>query len=158
MDRPSEIEFLREALRRRVEQTSIRQVAMEVKMSHGGVYNLVSGSVAPYGKTLAKLRAWYLEQWSLGGEGLSTDAARYLVQQMLAAIPRSIRARAGVEMMEAMEALFRRHATPPPAWLHEVRRELKEEADEEGDDAGRHPRGEPPDDEEPRENAEDAER
>ena len=129
MDRAAEIEFLREALRRRVEQTSIRHVAMEVKMSHGGIYNLVLGKVAPYGKTLAKLRAWYLEQWAQGGEGLSTDAARYLIEQMLSSIPRTMRARAGVELLDGMEVLYRKYGLPPPVWLHELRRELRADAE-----------------------------
>lgn len=124
MDRSSEIEFLREALRRRAEQTSIRNVADEVNMSHGGVYNLVTGQVVPYGKTLAKLRDWYLGQWAQGGEGLSTEAAHYLVQQMLLAIPRSRRAGAGVELLDAMEEVYRRYGTPPPPWLADLRDDL----------------------------------
>lgn len=129
MDRAAEIEFLREALRRRVEQTSIRHAAQEVNMSHGGIYNLVTGQVLPYGKTLAKLRAWYLAQWAQGGEGLSTDAARYLIEQMLGSIPRPMRARAGVELLDGMEVLYRKYGLPPPAWLHELRRELRTDAE-----------------------------
>ena len=72
-------------------------------MSHGGIYNLVTGKVLPYGKTLAKLRAWYLQQWAAGGEGLSTPAAHYLIEQMLGSLPRGVRARAGVELLDAME-------------------------------------------------------
>ena len=141
MDRAAEIEFLREALRRRVEQTSIRHVALEVKMSHGGIYNLVIGEGAPYGKTLAKLRAWYLEQWAQGGEGLSTDAARYLIEQMLGSIPRAMRARAGVELLDGMEVLYRKYGLPPPAWRHELRRELRAEAEaSEASDASKRPK------------------
>lgn len=129
MDRAAEIEFLREALRRRVEQTSIRHVALEVHMSHGGIYNLVIGKVVPYGKTLAKLRAWYLAQWAQGGEGLSTDAARYLIEQMLGSIPRALRPQAGVELLDGLEALYRKYGLPSPAWLHELRRELRADAE-----------------------------
>jgi AcrR family transcriptional regulator len=129
VDRTSEIEFLREALRRRVEQTSIRTVAAEVQMSHGGIYNLVSGKVAPYGKTLAKLRAWYLQQWAENGVGLSVPAAHYLLEQMLSAIPRSLRPRAAVELLDGMETLFRRYGLPAPAWVHQLRRDLREETD-----------------------------
>lgn len=129
MDRAAEIEFLREALRRRVEQTSIRHVALEVKMSHGGIYNLVIGKVVPYGKTLAKLRAWYLAQWAQGGEGLSTDAARYLIEQMLGSIPRALRPQAGVELLDGLEVLYRKYGLPAPAWLHELRRELRADAE-----------------------------
>jgi hypothetical protein len=84
--------------------------------------------VAPYGKTLAKLRAWYLEQWAQGGEGLSTDAARYLIEQMLGSIPPPVRGRAGGELLDGMEVLYRKYGLPPPAWLHELRRELRAES------------------------------
>jgi AcrR family transcriptional regulator len=128
-DREKEIEFLRDALRRRVEQTSIRQVAAEVKMSHGGIYNLVTGEAAPYGKTLAKLRAWYLSQWAQGDEGLSTDTGRYLLRQMVAHMAPSVRGRAAAELLDAIDVLHRKYATPPPAWVHEVRRELRASAE-----------------------------
>ncbi|HKP75523.1 MAG TPA: hypothetical protein VJT67_08260 [Longimicrobiaceae bacterium] len=128
MDREAEVEVLREALRRRVEQTSIRRVAQEVSMSHGGVYNLVTGRVAPYGKTLAKLRAWYLDQWAQGGEGLSSTAARYLIDQMLGSIPLALRPRAGVELLDGLEAIYARFKMPAPPWLALLRRELESDA------------------------------
>ena len=128
MDRDAEIDMLREALRRRVEKTSVRQVAAEVKMSHGGVYNLISGDVAPYGKTLTKLRAWYLDQSARGEGTLNVEAARYLVEQLLAAVPSSLRAAAGAEMLDKLEALFDRFEVPLPAWVDRLRRELREEA------------------------------
>jgi hypothetical protein len=133
LDRDAEIEFLREALRRRVEQTSVRHVASEVEMSHGGVYNLVMGRVVPYGKTLAKLRTWYLREWARGGGALTVEAARYLMEEMLGAIPRPIRARAGVELMDMLEELYRRHRAPLPRWVHELRREYRHEVDVEGE-------------------------
>jgi hypothetical protein len=123
VDRRDEIEFLRAALRRRVEQTSVRQAATEAGMSHGGVNNFVTSSELPYGKTLARLRAWYLEHWAQGGEGLSLEAARYLIAEMLGAISRENRPGAGIELLAAIEAIHRRHDMPPPAWLHELRRE-----------------------------------
>jgi hypothetical protein len=136
LDRAAEIEFLREALRRRVEQTSVRQVALEVKMSHGGAYNFLRGMAAPYGKTLAKLRAWYLEHWAQGGEGLSIDTARYLTEQMLGPIPLRMRESATAEFLDALEVLFRRYNLPPPAWLHELRRECRAGHGEDEEKAG----------------------
>jgi hypothetical protein len=126
VERKDEIEFLREAIRLRVEQTSVRQTALEVGVSHGGIHNLVKRREVPYGKTLEKLRAWYLQQWAEGGEGLSTDAARYVIEQMLRAIPRKYRLAAGFELLDALEALHRRYDVPPPAWLHKLRREWGE--------------------------------
>jgi hypothetical protein len=123
LDRSAEIEFLRSALRRRVDQTSVRHVALEVKMSHGGIYNLVNHAVAPYGKTLAKLRAWYLDQWARRGEGLTTESARYLTEQMLGPIPRGVRDEARTDLLDGLVVLFRRFGSPPPAWLHGLLRE-----------------------------------
>ncbi len=124
VDRSAEVEFLREALRRRVEQTSIRQAASEVKMSHGGIYNLVQGGVVPYGKTLAKLRTWYLAHWAAGGESLSTEAAHYLLSEMLGSVPREQRSLATLELLNRIEGVYHSFSVPPPAWLHELRREL----------------------------------
>ena len=131
MDRDAEIEFLREALRRRVEQTSVRHVAAEVQMSHGGVYNLVRGRAAPYGKTLAKLRSWYLREWARGGGALTLAAARYLMEEMLGTIPRRQRPRAGLELMETLQDLYGRHGAPSPPWLRELREEYEVDAGQE---------------------------
>ena len=128
MDLEAEIEFLREALRRRVEQTSIRHVAEEVNMSHGGIYNLINGKVRPYGKTLAKLRVWYLERWAQGGEGLSIAAAGYLVEQMLGPIPRPLRGLAALELLDAIEVLYGKYEFPAPGWLNDLRQGLRAEA------------------------------
>lgn len=125
MDRDTEIEVLREALRRRVEQTSVRQAAAEVKMSHGGVYNFISGSVAPYGKTLAKLRAWYVEQSARAGGGVTVETARFIVDQLLGTIPRYLRPEAGVALLDSVESVYGRFGVPVPPWLNELRKELK---------------------------------
>ncbi|HSU15445.1 hypothetical protein [Longimicrobium sp.] len=123
MERNAEIESLREALRRRVEETSVRQVAAEVKMSHGGIYNLVAGDVVPYGKTLAKLRAWYVERTLRGGGGFTATAARYVIDQMLENVPRAVRPAAELEMLDNFKALYEKFHVPAPAWVIELRRE-----------------------------------
>ena len=131
MEREDEVEFLREALRRRVEQTSVRRVAREVSMSHGGVYNLITGKVIPYGKTLIKLRAWYLDRWAQDGEGLSPTAARYLLDQMLRGVPLALRPRAGVEVLNGLEAIHAKYGMTPPPWLPALRNELLEDLEAE---------------------------
>ncbi|HET7461629.1 MAG TPA: hypothetical protein VFJ82_10280 [Longimicrobium sp.] len=130
MDRDAEIEFLREALRRRVEQTSVRHVAAEVQMSHGGVYNLVTGRAVPYGKTLAKLRSWYLREWARGGGALTLAVARYLLEEMLGTIPRRRRAHAGLELMDTLVGLYARHSAATPAWVDALRHEYEVETTE----------------------------
>jgi hypothetical protein len=52
---------LREAVVRRVEETSIRAVAEEIGMSRSGLHVLLRGST-PQPATRAKLVRWYVEQ------------------------------------------------------------------------------------------------
>jgi transcriptional regulator with XRE-family HTH domain len=132
VDRDTEIEILREALRRRAEETTVRQVAAEVGMSHGGVHNLLSGGVAPYGKTLAKLRAWYVDQQLRGGGELTAMTARYLVDKLLAAVPAPVRAAAQVETLDSLTAVYGRFGVPAPPWIAELRDELGREVESGG--------------------------
>jgi hypothetical protein len=82
-----EIAFLYAAVRRAVERSSIRDVARQSGMSHGGVHNIVTGTTnRTYGATICKLREWYLGQWARGGDGLTPEVATYLIEQVLAAI------------------------------------------------------------------------
>ena len=126
MDRNAEIELLREALRRRVEQTSVRNVAAEVSMSHGGLFNIINGEVVPRGRTLAKLRNWYVEQSARGSLGLTVDAARFLVDQMLGGVPGYLRPAAGVELMNRLDDVYRSLDVPTPAWVATLRNQLEE--------------------------------
>jgi hypothetical protein len=74
-----EAAFLLAAVREAVERTSIRAVAKESGVSHGGIYNFANGRTRRlYGTTLGKLRNWYLRQWASGGVGLTSDVAAYL--------------------------------------------------------------------------------
>jgi hypothetical protein len=55
------LKVLRDAVRRRVEQTSIRVVAEEIGMSPSGLHILLRGS-RPHPATREKLVRWYVEQ------------------------------------------------------------------------------------------------
>jgi hypothetical protein len=58
-----EVSFLLAALRLAVERSSIRDVAARSGLSHGGVHRLIDErSRRIYGKTLRKLRHWYLQE------------------------------------------------------------------------------------------------
>ncbi len=52
------LEQLREAIRARVEATSLRQTAREIGISHPALRDLIGGTV-PRGRTMARLRAWH---------------------------------------------------------------------------------------------------
>lgn len=117
-----EVAFLLAALRLAVERSSIRDVAVRAGISHGGIHRLMTDqSSRIYGKTLRKLRQWYLREWAAGDDSLTPDAAAYLVEQGLAAISPGDRKAAALELVQALEQIYASYGTPPPAWLSVVR-------------------------------------
>ena len=117
-----EVAFLIAAARQAVALTTIRAVAKGVGLSHGTVFNLVNGRTRePYRTTIAKLRAWYLQQWGSIGDGLTPEGAAYLMEQILAAIAPDERVKAAFELVQALERIYDRHGTQRPAWLPAVR-------------------------------------
>ncbi|MFL5386890.1 MAG: hypothetical protein ACJ8GN_30725 [Longimicrobiaceae bacterium] len=127
--RDPELAFLIGAARRAVERSSIRTVAAESGISHGGLHNLIAGDTRViYGVTIKKLRAWYLREWAACGDGLTPEAAAYLVNQLVASIQDDgERHGAALELVSALERIYANSGTPRPAWLGAVGRELREE-------------------------------
>ena len=118
--------FLLAAVRQAVARTSIRAVAKESGMSHGAIYNLATGRTRRvYGKTIGKLRDWYLRQWASGGDGLTPEVAVYLVEQVIAVVWPGERVGAALELVRALERIYDGHTTPRPAWLSVVREEYR---------------------------------
>ncbi len=118
-----EVAFLLAALRLAVERSSIRDVAVRAGISHGGIHRLITDrSSRIYGKTLRKLRQWYLREWATGDDSLTPDAAAYLVEQGLAAISPGDRKAAALELVHALERIYASYDTPQPAWLSIMRR------------------------------------
>jgi len=121
-DSEGEAAFLIAAVRRQVARSSIRAVAKNSGVSHGGVANMVAGRTRRvYGTTLAKLRDWYLRQWAAGDDGLKPEVAAYLIDQMLAAIAPGERKAAALELVSALETFYVRREVPRPVWLSAVR-------------------------------------
>ena len=95
-------------------------------MSHGAIYNLATGRThRVYGKTLGKLRDWYLRQWASGGDGLTPEVAVYLVEQVIAVVWPGERVGAALELVRALERIYDGHTAPRPAWLSAVREEYR---------------------------------
>lgn len=122
----TEAAFLLAALRREVERSSIRDVANKSGMSHGAIHNLVSGKTQRiHGATISRLRDWYLRMWAAGGDGLTSEVAAYLIEQVMATVSSSSRAAAALELVQALERIFDSHEAPRPAWLPVVRDEYQ---------------------------------
>jgi hypothetical protein len=117
-----EVTFLLAALRLAVERSSIRDVAVRADISHGGIHRLITEQSSHiYGKTLRKLRQWYLREWAAGDDSLTPEVAAYLVEQELAAISPGDRKAAALDLVNALERIHASYSTPPPAWLSAVR-------------------------------------
>jgi AcrR family transcriptional regulator len=115
--------FLVSAVRRAVDRSSIRDVAAQAGVSHGGLHNLIHGKTDRInGATLRKLRAWYVRDWAAQGESLTPEIAEYvLVEQVLAPIPANMRALAVLELVRSLEWIYDSHDAPRPGWLTTVR-------------------------------------
>ena len=128
-----EIAFLHVAVRRAVERSSIRDVAQQSGMSHGGIHNIVTGTTnRTNGGTIRKLRDWYLRQWAKGGDGLTPEVAAYLIEQVLAAIEPGARKAAALDLVRSLESLYANHQAPRPAWLSAVRNEYRRNYEQRG--------------------------
>lgn len=82
------LHILREAIARRVADTSVRQAAREIGLSHQALSRFIRAETEPYGTTVAKIRTWYL------GEANELDRLRQEVEElkrMLAACERKLK-------------------------------------------------------------------
>lgn len=123
-----EAAFLLAAVRQAVARSSIRAVSRQTGISHGGVSNLVAAKPRRLtGKTVQRLREWYLREWAAGHDSLTPEVATYLVEQVLAAIPPGVRKAAALELVRAVERIYDTHRAPRPAWLGPVRDEFRGE-------------------------------
>jgi AcrR family transcriptional regulator len=121
--RTGEAAFLVNAVRHAVERSSIRDVAAQAGVSHGGLHNLIHTKTDRInGTTLRKLRAWYVRDWAARGESLTPEIAEYvLVEQVLAPVPANMRGLAVLELVRSLEQIYDSHDAPRPAWLDTVR-------------------------------------
>jgi hypothetical protein len=76
------LETVREALRRRVEETTLRDVADEIPMSFSGLRSFLKGGT-PQPATRAKLVAWYASRRGKRLSKADVDAAIDLLSEFI---------------------------------------------------------------------------
>lgn len=125
--RDPEPAFLINAARRAAERSSVRAIATEAGLSHGGLHKLIVGNThVIHGVTIRKLRAWYLREWAAYGDGLTSEAAAYLVRQLVASIQEDgERHSAALELVNVLERIYATSGTPRPAWLAPLSNEYR---------------------------------
>jgi Ser/Thr protein kinase RdoA (MazF antagonist) len=110
---------LRAALRLRIDQTSLRNVAREVGMSLGGFHGFLAGTDA-HPATLRKVRAWYVREMARRREEESLEVDSATAQAALAVlledIPAHLRAEAEKAMRSALTDWCGQHRARAPGW------------------------------------------
>jgi len=109
------IEVLREAVRRRVADSTLRQVAAEIGMSFSGLHTFLDGTT-PHPGTVRKVAAWHVRAASESGNTVDTALAETALDLLLRHVPPRKRPALRRELVEALVAQAKREQLPPPAW------------------------------------------
>jgi hypothetical protein len=112
-------EALHAALHRAVEASSLRAVAEQVGMTHGGLHLYLQGTGRPRERTLRMLREWYLreaDRW----EGPDEQTARAAIAVLVEGLPASEQERALGEISVVVRNAYERAKISPPEWLAAV--------------------------------------
>lgn len=118
--RTASLDRLREAVRERVEASSLRHVARQVGMSPTGLRKFLEGGI-PYQKSRRRLFDWLQREHRGAGEeggGEMGDALASLVAEL----PPERREAALGALVETLRSVYGSHAEAAPAWLGELGR------------------------------------
>lgn len=114
---------LRDAVRARIQATSLRRTAREVGLSPSGLQGFLDGAHS-YGPTLDRLREWYVRvQRHVPGPTSpeEADAAAYLLTRHV-----SVPERTGA-YRRFLESLAETSGENPPEWIADLLRDLPPE-------------------------------
>ena len=110
-----DVERYRSAVRTAVADSTVRDVARAVGMSHGGLHNFLNGS-EPHGRTIGLIRAWYIR--TAGVERVSATELLTVISRLVATLPDQ---RRGVlNVLSAIESSYNQQGIVPPEWIARV--------------------------------------
>jgi hypothetical protein len=109
------VEVLRAALKKRVEETSLRVAATEVGLSWKGVDKLIAGT-NPQPATVRKLTDWYVRRSALSEEPAS-ETAQAALSVLTRHLPPALQGETVDKVVELLCERSRSHGLPAPAWL-----------------------------------------
>lgn len=110
------VEVLREALRQRVEETSLRVAADEVGMSFKGVGKFLAGT-DPYSATIRKLTDWYLRRTVSQGEAPTLKTVQAALAVLVQHLPPAVQEDAIRRMLAALRAVGEERGVEGPGWI-----------------------------------------
>lgn len=102
---------------RRIAETSLRQVAKDVRMSPSGLQKVADGA-APYSKTMLKLRAWRARLTVASATPVRAEDAASALHLLTTGLEAGPRAEV---ILDALELFGRAYGDEPPAWIPELR-------------------------------------
>lgn len=116
--RTTSLDRLREAVRERVEATSLRHVARQVGMSPTGLRNFLAGGI-PYQKSRRRLFDW-MHREDGAEAGLTTEGVSGSLASLVADLPPERRGAALEALVGTLRTLYDTHADAAPPWLGEL--------------------------------------
>jgi hypothetical protein len=116
------VERLRDALRQRTRETSLRAVGREVGHSWKGIEKILEGN-DPHPSTLRKLTDWYLRHFVSQEEQPATETARAALAVLVYHLPVGQRQAAAMRLLDTLQAYCEETKSPPPVWIDAVQEE-----------------------------------
>ncbi len=111
------IPVLREALRQRVKESSLRAAAKEVGMSYKGVDNFLAGATDPYPSTVRKLTEWYLRRAAASEEEPAAETVAAALELIVRHFPPAHREEVIEELVATVRSVGVRTNVPAPRWM-----------------------------------------
>lgn len=110
---------IRELVRMRIEATSLRRTANEIRLSPTGLTGFVNGKAA-HQMTRAKVLQWYALQAWKEGLGVSGEVAQASLSLLLQHVPEPARDPVRAEMLRLLARATDAQGVPRPDWLAEA--------------------------------------
>lgn len=120
-DRALSVEDLRQAVRRRVAESSLRVAAEEIGLSFKGVDKFLNGA-EPHPSTRRKLTDWYVRRSSSRSEAPTPETIQAALELIVRHLPPAIQARAAAAAVAAVRAVGTDAKVAEPDWMAEVSR------------------------------------
>lgn len=114
-DRPIPLDVLRGAVAEAARRSSLRSVAADVGITHGGLRKFLDGS-PPREATVRKLTLWYVRD-AAAARNVSREAVAAALSLLLAGIPEEKRAAAEQKALAALRRIYADAGVPVPREL-----------------------------------------
>lgn len=115
----SMIRRMRDTIAARVENTSLRSVAREMRMSPSGLRKFLDGA-APYSPTMRRLRQWYLQYGADQTGEVSADEASAALKVLVHDLSPGARRDTAASILEQLGRAYEASGKPRPEWLMEM--------------------------------------